>query len=79
MRKTVFTLAVAGSMLTLLALPASAEPRTQGGCQAFGRQVALLGQTLDREFGATASGVARSGPQALPTVVVFPEQAALCP
>jgi hypothetical protein len=79
MRRTVFMVAAAGSMLTLLALPASAEPRTQGGCQAFGRQVALLGQTLGRDFGATASGVASSGPQALPTAVVFPEQAALCP
>ena len=49
-----------------------------GGCQAFGGNVAGLAQTLGADFGATASGLASSAPAAFPTMVVMPEQAALC-
>ena len=78
MRKTVVTASAAGVLTVLLAAPASAAPPTGGGCQAFGANVASLGQSLGGQFGATAAGVATSGPQAFPTLVVFREQAALC-
>jgi hypothetical protein len=49
-----------------------------GGCRAFGANVAGLAQALGADFGATASGFASSSPAAFPTLVVMPEQAALC-
>ena len=55
----------------------SAAP-TQGGCKAFGQNVAGLATALGPVFGATASTVATSGPGAFPRLVVHPEQAALC-
>lgn len=79
MRRTaaaVLTLALAG---VALAGPAHAAPPTPGGCQAFGRNVASLAKNLGPAFGATASGVAKSGPGAFPKNVVKPEQEALCP
>lgn len=71
-----------GVMLVLvlaLATPAGAtEPRPPGGCAAFGANVATLATTLGADFGAAASLVATTAPQAFPTTVVFPEQAQLC-
>lgn len=78
MRKAILTAAAVGLLTNVAAAPASAEPPTKGGCQDFGANVASLGRTLGGQFGATASGVASSGPQAFPTFIVFPEQAALC-
>lgn len=72
-------MAAVGLLTAFASAPASAEPVTEGGCQDFGANVAFLGQTLGGQFGAIASGVASSGPQAFPTFVVFPEQADLCP
>ena len=68
MRKTVFTRATFGLLTTITAFPASADPPARGGCQAFGGNVATLGQKLGSAFGATASGVATSGPQTFPTL-----------
>ena len=71
--------AVFASML--LAAPASGSPAPdgdRGGCAAFGANVASLATTLGGDFGATAASVATSGPRAFPTLVVQPEQAALC-
>ena len=62
----------------VLAPPAEAAAPAGGGCAAFGANVADLATTLGPVFGATASGVATSGPAAFPTNVVGPEQAALC-
>ena len=67
----------------LLALAATTNTSTQpvpehGSCAAFGANVANLARTLGAEFGATASGVASCRPGAFRTVVVHPEQAALC-
>ena len=73
-------LVVLGSAGLLAVAPmatASAAP-TSGGCRAFGQNVAGLATTLGPAFGATASGVASSGPRAFPTFVVFPEQKGLC-
>lgn len=59
-------------------MPATAAEAAPGGCKAFGENVAGLAIGLGAEFGATASSVASSGPQAFPNAVVKPEQAALC-
>jgi hypothetical protein len=61
--------------------PAAAEPPTRpsGGCQAFGENVAALGQALGGDFGAAASTAARLEPGGIVTFVVAPEQAGLCP
>lgn len=73
---------VVAAFLSMLAAagPANAtDHEPPGGCAAFGANVATLATTLRSDFGATASSVASSQPQAFPTVVVFPEQAELCP
>jgi hypothetical protein len=73
------TIVVATAFLVLApTATASAQP-TPGGCQAFGGNVSDLATLLGPVFGATASGVAGSAPGAFPTVVVVPEQDALCP
>jgi hypothetical protein len=77
MRTTRVMTTVAATAVLVLA-PAGAAS-AQGGCQAFGGNVAGLATLLGPVFGATASGVASSGPQAFPTLVVHPEQEALCP
>lgn len=75
------TLMATGAVLAMvLAGPAgavSAGP-SSGGCKAFGANVATLATTFGPLFGATASSVASSAPQALPTLVVHQEQATFC-
>lgn len=73
--------AVAVAAGVAVAAPAAAAPVPggSGGCAAFGANVASLATTLGGQFGAVASSVASSGPRAFPTVVVGPEQLALCP
>ena len=78
MRSMPVVMVVAAGGLLLTAAPAAAAPATEGGCRAFGANVATLGQELGPVFGATASGVAQAFPRAFPTLVVFPEQDALC-
>ena len=70
---------VAGTAGLLALAPgvASAAPGP-GGCKAFGQNVSTLASTLGADFGATASGVASSGPKAFPTSVVRPEQLERC-
>ncbi|WP_336032744.1 hypothetical protein [Geodermatophilus sp. FMUSA9-8] len=75
--RTVRVLVVAGTA-GLLALAPGVAAAAPGGCKAFGQNVAGLAQTLGPAFGATASTVATSGPGAFPTLVVHPEQQALC-
>lgn len=72
-RRTTLTLAVAAALA--VGAPAAADP---GGCQAFGQNVGDLAQMLGGAFGDAASTVASSAPQAFPTLVVHPEQDALC-
>lgn len=62
----------------VVVLPANAAEASPGGCKAFGQNVAGLATGLGAEFGATASFVASSEPQAFPNLVVKPEQAQLC-
>jgi hypothetical protein len=62
----------------LLSAPAHAADGDLHGCALFGAGVAGLAQTLGSGFGAAASGVATSGPAALPTTVVHPEQQLYC-
>ena len=76
MSTTSTILAVGAVVLTSPA--AAAQAPAHGSCAAFGGNVASLATTLGPVFGATASGVASSGPAAFPTLVVRPEQAALC-
>jgi hypothetical protein len=71
--------AVGVSVAVLSVAPAWADPPAPGGCRAFGQNVAGLATTLGGAFGQIASGVASSGPGAFPTMVVRPEQSALCP
>jgi hypothetical protein len=73
--------AVTVLVIALCAVPttALADPPVQhASCAAFGANVAMLGQLLGADFGATASSVATSGPGNFPALVVRPEQAALC-
>jgi hypothetical protein len=79
MRTKLMTAAVLAGALACTA-PAAAQPPTQptGGCGAFGQNVAGLAQGLGSGFGAAASGAARIEPGGIVTVVVAPEQAALC-
>jgi hypothetical protein len=73
------TLAGVGAALGLGAAEASAQPGPgHASCAEFGGNVAFLATSLGSDFGATASTVASSGPRAVPTLVVGPEQAALC-
>ena len=76
-RHAVVSLGAALALVLLPAATASAVPGT-GGCEAFGRNVANLATTLGPVFGATASSVAKSAPQAFPELVVRPEQETLC-
>lgn len=79
MRTKILTIAGVGAALGLGAAEASAQPGPgHGSCAAFGGNVAFLATSLGPAFGATASTVASSGPRAFPTLVVGPEQAALC-
>ena len=75
--RVVAAIAVGVLCPSIAAQSVGAQP-TSGGCQAFGNNVAGLAQTLGAEFGATASSVASLFPTAFPTLVVHPEQAALC-
>ena len=78
-RRRAAIIGLGGLLLALTAASsASADPPTPGGCQAFGQNVAGLATTLGATFGATASGVASSGPAVFPNAVVHPEQAAFC-
>ena len=79
MRARLSIVAITGAALALTA-PASAQPPTQppGGCQAFGQNVAGLATALGGDFGAAASGAASSQPGGIVTLVVAPEQTALC-
>ena len=80
MRSKVFVIAVFAGTLACTAPAAAGSPsRPSGGCQAFGVNVAALGQALGGDFGAAASGAAGSQPGGIVTFVVAPEQAALCP
>ena len=78
MRSVPFVVGVVAGAVLLVAGPAAADPVADGGCRAFGANVATLGQDLGPAFGATASGVAQLFPQSFPTLVVFPEQRELC-
>ena len=75
--RTISTLLAVGAV-ALTSPVAAAQAPEHGSCAAFGANVAGLASTLGPLFGATASGVASSSPAAFPTVVVRPEQAALC-
>jgi len=77
-RRTLLVLAAAAGLVVAPAATASAAPPVTGGCHAFGAHVAGLATSLGPVFGATASGVASSGPQAFPTNVEDPEQAFCC-
>lgn len=78
MRTAILTIASVGAALGLSG-QASAQPEPgHASCAEFGDNVAFLATSLGPVFGATASGVASSGPQAFPTVVVGPEQAVHC-
>ncbi len=75
------TVAVAVVFVGTFAVSAPAhavEEASTPGCRAFGTNVASLATNLGPAFGATASGVASSGPQAFPTLVVHPEQVKFC-
>jgi hypothetical protein len=75
--RTISTIVAVGAV-ALTPTAAAAQAPAHGSCAAFGANVAGLARTLGPAFGATASGVASSGPAAFPTLVVAPEQAALC-
>jgi hypothetical protein len=75
--KTISTILAVGAVVYASPVAAAQAP-AHGSCAAFGGNVARLATTLGPLFGATASGVASSGPAAFPTLVVAPEQAALC-
>jgi hypothetical protein len=75
--RTISTILAVGAVLFTSPVAAAQAP-AHGSCSAFGGNVAGLATTLGPVFGATASGVASSGPAAFPTFVVVPEQAALC-
>lgn len=75
--RTISTISAVGAIL-LTAPGAAAQAPEHGSCAEFGGNVAGLATTLGPIFGATASGVASSGPAAFPTLVVAPEQAAFC-
>lgn len=68
----------AGGLMALAPVMAASAASESRGCQDFGQNVAGLAQNLGPEFGAIASGVASWNPGAFPTVVVHPEQEALC-
>ena len=79
MRTTLLTIATAAAALAFGAAEASGQPEPgHASCAEFGANVASLATSLGPVFGATASTVASSGPQVFPTVIVGPEQAALC-
>ena len=78
MRGRLIAACAAGMFYTLIAAPAAGAVPASSGCRAFGINVAGLAQDLGADFGATASGVARRFPAAFPTLVVVPEQQALC-
>ena len=76
--RTISTILAVGAVALLTSPVAVAQVPEHGSCAAFGSNVAGLATTLGPLFGATASGVASSGPAAFPTRVVAPEQAAFC-
>jgi hypothetical protein len=78
MRTTTISSILAVGAVALTSPVAAAQAPEHGSCAAFGDNVAQLATTLGPLFGATASGVASSGPAAFPTVVVAPEQANFC-
>jgi hypothetical protein len=78
MRTKTISLTLAVAVLGVTAPVASAQAPEHGSCAAFGANVATLATTLGPIFGSTASGVASSAPAAFPTLVVAPEQEALC-
>jgi hypothetical protein len=75
--RTISTMVTVGAV-ALTSPVAAAQAPDHSSCAAFGSNVAGLATTLGPVFGDTASGVASSGPAAFPTLVVAPEQAALC-
>ena len=76
--RTISTIVATGAVALTSPVAAAAQAPRHGSCAAFGANVADLATTLGPAFGATASGVASSGPAAFPTLVVAPEQADLC-
>ena len=78
MHKWTISTIVAAGAVALTPSVAAAQAPEHGSCAAFGSNVAGLATTLGPLFGATASGVASSGPAAFPTLVVAPEQANFC-
>ena len=78
MRGRLIAACAAGMLYTLITAPAAGAEPVSSGCQAFGFNVAGLAQDLGADFGATASGVARLFPAAFRTLVIVPEQQALC-
>jgi hypothetical protein len=75
--RTISTILAVGAVAFTSPVAAAQAPE-HGSCAAFGANVADLATALGPLFGATASGVASSGPAAFPTLVVAPEQAAFC-
>ena len=75
--RTISTILAVGAVVLTPPVAAAQAPE-HGSCAPFGGNVAGLATTLGPLFGATASGVASSGPAAFPTFVVAPEQAAFC-
>ena len=75
--RTISPILAVGALMVTSPVAAAQAP-AHGSCAAFGGNVAGLATTLGPVFGATASGVASSGPAAFPTLVVAPEQAAFC-
>jgi hypothetical protein len=78
MRTKKISLTLAVATLGVAAPEAAGQAPEHGGCAAFGANVAGLATALGPIFGATASGVASSAPEAFPTLVVAPEQAVFC-
>ena len=78
MRTTTISLTLAAAALGVMTPAAVGRAPEHGSCAAFGANVASLATTLGPIFGSTASGVASSAPAAFPTLVVAPEQTALC-
>ena len=78
MRMRTISIILAIGAVALTSPVAAAQAPKHGSCVEFGGNVARLATTLGPAFGATASDMASSAPAAFPTLVVAPEQTALC-
>ena len=65
MRTRTLSISLALGALALTSPAADAQAPEHGSCAAFGGNVAGLATSLGPIFGATASGVATSGPAAM--------------